>query len=582
MSEKDLPSLTRKEDLLASSKSASERILENPFLNAAAHTLVQGPVDAIAQVVDKTTGSNFLPNVRLVPDAQKTEFGSFDWVQQQVGGAVGALPYLVALHQGSRSMLAGSMLSADTKLMLAAGVKLGSSGMNQLARLELASAGITGLVYGAGLTPVKASEAGSLDTLLTAKLRNGVVGAGTFMTLTGTMMGTKSLAESLQPGLLRTVVGSNVGAGIIGGLPAGMFSAQADSILSGKGPASLKDSLEAMTGFVLIGGLMPGGQKVFKTVSERLAGPGGKASEVTSTNSLTARDAAELANPGNAPRVKPIERVFSAEEMARITQWKEAQAVLEETKFRDHQPQRIRDLADEAYGGGAPIKGRKLHILLGNCGAGKSRITEALAQELGAMTPDSDHIKVKIPGYREGLGNQAVHEDSSAAYKILLDRALQNGDNIVWQGVGKTQKGVIDLMQQAKDHGYEVVMHMIDAPPEVAAMRVYNRANKGPDANGIRQMIPPEVPLKPAYQYVPRLNFFKMIGESAQSAQSGGPKMIDGFRLWRSTSEAHSAFNPTMGTVPNLRPSWMLQFAELDQQQDGKNLQSVKEKIATP
>lgn len=131
MSDSQLPSLTKGGDLLSTEKSTAARILENPFINSAAHTLVQGPVDAVTQVIDKTTGSNLLPDVRIIPDARKTEFGSGDWLQQQAGAAAGALPYLLLLHKGSRAMLSDRMLSADTKLMLDAGVKLGSTGLRK-------------------------------------------------------------------------------------------------------------------------------------------------------------------------------------------------------------------------------------------------------------------------------------------------------------------------------------------------------------------------------------------------------------------------------------------------------------------
>lgn len=553
MSEKQLPSLTR-DDLLVQEKSASQKLLENPFVNAAAHTLVQTPVDAIAQVVDKTTGSNVLPGLRLIPEARKADFGSSDWVQQQVGGAIGALPYLLVLHQTSRAALSNTMLSADTRLMLNAGVKLGSTGMKELAKLELASAGITGATYGGLLTPLRPEETLTTSGFLGAKLRNAAVGGGTFMTLSASMLGSKYLAEGMNPGLMKTILKSNVGAGVLSGLPAGFVNAQSDSLLRGNGLASIKDTSEAMLGFSLIGGLMPAGQKGIKALADRFQTPV-PASQVTPIENVSVKDAAHLRNPGAPPTVKSIERVFPPKSLEKITAWKEAQATLAETKFRESEPHRIQQLADEAYGNGAPVRGRKLHILLGNCGAGKSRITEALARELGAMTPDSDHIKAKIPGYDKGMGNQAVHEDSSAAYKILLDRALQNGDNIVWQGVGKTASSVTDLIRQAKEHGYEVVVHMVDAPPEVAAQRVFNRANQPPDpATGIRQMIPPEVPLNPKYQYIPRLNFFKMIGEAAQEYQATGNRLIDGFRLWRST-ESHNPMLPSNSIIPNLRPT---------------------------
>ncbi len=559
MPEFGLTGLTRNDDLLSPEKSNAERVLENPFLNSAAHTLLQTPLEAAAQVIDQASGSKILPSVQFLPEMQKAEFGTSGWFQQQIGGAVGALPYIIALHQGSRAALSGKMLSADTKLMLASGVKLGSTGARELTRLELASAGITGFTYGGLLTPARPDEFNTNAGLLGAKFKNGLVGAGTFMTLTGSMMGTKNLAGHMKPGFARTVLASDMGAGAVSGLPAGFVHAQADSILAGRGPASLQETAEAMTGFVAIGALMPAGQRGAKSIVEYFKADG-KASNVAAIESVKPNESRQLKEPGAAPEVKPVERVFNQEQLKTINEWKEAQAKLAETKLRESDPALIQKLADEAYGSGAPVKGRKLHILLGNCGAGKSRVTDALARELGAMTPDSDMIKARIPGYEKGMGNQAVHEDSSAAYKILLDRALANGDNIVWQGVGKTAKSVTDLMAQAKEHGYEVVVHMIDAPPEVAAMRVYNRANQPPEAEtGVRQMIPPEVPLNPKYQYVPRLNFFKMVGEAASTVHEGGPKLIDGFRLWRSTGEKYNSYLPSPGTLPALKPSWMKQ-----------------------
>lgn len=571
MSDIQLPSLTRGGDLLSTEKSAAAKVLENPFINSAAHTFIQGPVDAVSQVIDKTTGSNLLPNLRLIPDARKAEFGSGDWLQQQAGAAVGALPYLVLLHQGSRAMLSERMLSADTRLMLDAGVKLGSTGVQQVARLELASAGLTGATYSGLLTPVHPEEMQSTSGFLGAKFRDAAVGGATFMTLTGSMLGTKSLAEGLKPGFIQTALKSDLGAGIVSGLPAGVVSAQADSLLRGNGLASWKDTSESALGFAMIGGLMPAGQKGLKMLSERVPA---SASQTIPIERVSARDATQLQNPGEAPVVKPLEQVFKPHEIKTLSEWKDVQKDLPETKFRETDPEMIKRLADEAYGQGAPTKGRRLDILLGNCGAGKSRITDALAKEVGAMTPDSDHIKAQIPGYDKGMGNQAVHEDSSAAYKILLDRALKTGDNIVWQGVGKTASSVIDLINQAKANGYEVHVHMIDAPPEVAAQRVYNRANGEPDANGIRQMIPPEVPLNPKYQYVPRLNFFKMVGDAAKDFQATGQKQIDGYRLWRSTSTLSSQL-PTGAIIPSVRPMWLPVERANNDDDHGANLFNV-------
>lgn len=557
MPDNELPGLTRSQDLLGKNSSAVERTFEIPLINAAAYQLIQTPLDAVAQVIDKTSGTNILPSLRIIQPMQKAEFGTGDWYQQQIGGALGSLPYLMAIHKVTRGALADKMLTADTKLMVAAGVKVGLSGAAQLARLELASAGITGLAYGGLLTPVRPEDMATTGSMLEAKAANAAVGAGAFLTLSATMMGLKSSAQLLKPGLAQTLLKSDMGAGAIAGLPAGAFSAQADSLLHKKKFASWQETTESMVGFSTIGGLFPGMQKVLdgsfsaiKTVD--------RATNVIPIEKVTPVEAAQLMQPGEAPRVKPIERIFTPEQIAKINGWKDAQSKLSETTFRQTEPDRIQKLADEAYGNGAERQERKLHILLGNCGAGKSRVTDALARELGAMTPDSDHIKAKIPGYDEGMGNQAVHEDSTAAYGILLERALKNGDNIVWQGVGKTAKSVTELIAKAKEHKYEVVVHMIDAPPEVAAQRVFKRAEAPPDPQtGIRQMIPPEVPLLEKYQYVPRQNFFRLVGEAAQQVQSGGPKMIDGFRMWRSTADIHASLLPSAVMVPNFTPGWI-------------------------
>lgn len=421
------------------------------------------------------------------------------------------------------------------------------------------------------MTPLRPEETLSTSDFLVAKLRNGAVGAATFMTLTGSMLGTKSLAEGLKPGFIKTALKNDIAAGMLSGVPAGIMSAQGDSLLRGHGFANLKDTAESAVGFAMIGGMMPLGQKGLSMLSERVQPGPSLASATVPIERVSARDALQLKNPGEAPPVKPIEQVFKPHEIKAQAEWKDVQSKMKETNFRETDPEMIKRLADEAYGRGAQVKGRRLDILLGNCGAGKSRVTESLARELGAMTPDSDHIKAQIPGYEKGMGNQAVHEDSSAAYKILLDRALKAGDNIVWQGVGKTSSSVVDLITQAKENGYEVHVHMIDAPPEVAAQRVHKRASGEPDANGIRQMIPPEVPLNPKYQYVPRLNFFKMIGDAALDFQSTGQKQIDGFRLWRST-DSISGRLPTGAVVPTVRPMWMpAERANNDDQSDPSN-----------
>ena len=89
---------------------------------------------------------------------------------------------------------------------------------------------------------------------------------------------------------------------------------------------------------------------------------------------------------------------------------------------------------------------------------------------------------------------------------------MSHGDNIVYPILGRVPESLIDITMTARTNGYKVALHIADVPPEVAARRVYDRAQKPPDANCMRQMVPPSYALSVA-KYDPQIVFEKMITE---------------------------------------------------------------------
>jgi predicted ABC-type ATPase len=156
----------------------------------------------------------------------------------------------------------------------------------------------------------------------------------------------------------------------------------------------------------------------------------------------------------------------------------EMAAIPETWKINTTQRQIFRKkVADELYGSGAKVKGKRLDIVMGPPAAGKSKvIADPLAEKYGSLLLDADKAKVKIPEFGNGIGANAVHEESAMiTEEDLLIRALGNDDNIVLPLVGKNEEKLRKLIQDAKGLGYSIHLHLNDLPPEKATERALKR-----------------------------------------------------------------------------------------------------------
>jgi predicted ABC-type ATPase len=126
---------------------------------------------------------------------------------------------------------------------------------------------------------------------------------------------------------------------------------------------------------------------------------------------------------------------------------------------------------------GEVVQGRVAYLVMGPPAAGKSSaIAEPLARDAGALLIDADEAKKKIPEYENGRNANGVHEESALIMEgMVLDRALDHGDNIVMPLVGKNEAKLRALTSLLKDEGYTVHLVLVHVDREEATRRAVAR-----------------------------------------------------------------------------------------------------------
>lgn len=130
-----------------------------------------------------------------------------------------------------------------------------------------------------------------------------------------------------------------------------------------------------------------------------------------------------------------------------------------------------------SYAGEKGVKyEREAYLFLGPSAAGKSTHAEAFARKRGAAIVDSDDAKKVIPGYRGGLGANAVHEESSSMSRMLETRMTRQGANIIIPTVGASESSVIDRIDRLQAAGYKVTLVDVRVGKDEATRRMAGRA----------------------------------------------------------------------------------------------------------
>lgn len=233
--------------LVSPDKSSS---LAADFGRSFAHSLVQSPLEGVAQLIDGKANGDTQKAVHFINAPEQAKFGTSSWVAQQAGSGLGAILPVLLVHKGVSGALSANY---EAKAGLAMSEHMGALTSKQAlaaGALKMTEAGLTGAVYSGVLTPAKDN-----DHFWQQRLHNSAVGGLTFASLSGAGLGLKNLSERTAQSMptLSRFMKNEIAAGALSGLPAGLVAANADSLLSGKGLATTEQNLQSALTFSLTG-----------------------------------------------------------------------------------------------------------------------------------------------------------------------------------------------------------------------------------------------------------------------------------------------------------------------------------------
>ncbi len=251
-------------DIALSRPKASEGLVDlvKEGAHSALYSAIQSPLDGVTQMADRVLNTSIMPSVQLIEAPTQSEFGSATWHAQQVGGAVGMiLPYMAAAK-----VTHGAFAEAGLKAESA----MGMGNMSLLSKggaIAVAEGATSGFLYEfAG----RASDPQA--DFWSSRLKHGAVGGLTFGTLSAGTIGIKSLASSLANPTVESIaataseiaanksksVAANMGVAGLAGVPAGVISAESESLLSKGRFASAKELAESAYTMAFVGGALGG------------------------------------------------------------------------------------------------------------------------------------------------------------------------------------------------------------------------------------------------------------------------------------------------------------------------------------
>lgn len=160
-------------------------------------------------------------------------------------------------------------------------------------------------------------------------------------------------------------------------------------------------------------------------------------------------------------------------------------------------------IAQNMYGKGAKNKNKQAYLVIGLPASGKSSMANPLRDNTGSLIVDSDDAKERLPEFIESNGRRAdqVHLESQMIAEKVLEKAIENGDNLVLPIVGKSEKSIMSKYDRLTAAGYDVHLRLVDLPIEKTIQRAVSRYRETGRLVPI-DYITNEVGYKPVQNYV--------------------------------------------------------------------------------
>lgn len=121
-------------------------------------------------------------------------------------------------------------------------------------------------------------------------------------------------------------------------------------------------------------------------------------------------------------------------------------------------------------------KEKRIDVVIGLPAVGKSTVfADPLSNEHGSRIVDCDIIKEKLPEFNQGYGSDNVHQESKIINDKILQKAMYNGENIVLPIIGSEYNKLVKRLEEYKNVGYSVHLHLNEVPQNKALGRMLNR-----------------------------------------------------------------------------------------------------------
>ncbi|MCB1521562.1 MAG: DUF2865 domain-containing protein [Hyphomicrobiaceae bacterium] len=140
----------------------------------------------------------------------------------------------------------------------------------------------------------------------------------------------------------------------------------------------------------------------------------------------------------------------------------------------DKAAQYLLQRARSAVDGGVRSE-KKVFVLLGMGGSGKSTIAKSISTAHGAMHIVADDAKLIIPEYDGGRNSAEVHNESADLVSTMMVEAVSAGNNIIIEKIGSSDKSIQKIITASRAAGYSVRLVHVDTPVEIAMERAVKR-----------------------------------------------------------------------------------------------------------
>lgn len=214
------------------------------FARSAAYSGLQSPLKGLAQIVDKSVGTQLMDKVTFMDAPKESAFMSGTWHAQQLGAMVGMTAPFLLLHKGVGKC--GNLMLGKLEQTAATDV---------LVRRAVLESAVSGAAFEGLCRPVGPQE----DNFLKARVGHAIVGAATFGVLTRSALGIQSLMHA-ERGIGAAIIRSEIGSTMLSGIPAGLVNAELSSRFQHGVGANRQQFAESIYTFSVLGGTMAAGK----------------------------------------------------------------------------------------------------------------------------------------------------------------------------------------------------------------------------------------------------------------------------------------------------------------------------------